>query len=121
MNAVTGEKIEDAAAVGGEKLGAEASFVLDVHFEQVEKPCPLRVYVGDIKRRSGANHSCRHEIRSMSRGQNSSLFEHEEHRVQTLCDGPMRGTTRRVACVQRTQVWVARILNREWARFEGLQ
>jgi hypothetical protein len=36
VNAVTGEKIQDASAVVGKELASGTSFVPDIHFEQVQ-------------------------------------------------------------------------------------
>ena len=51
VNAVSGEKIEDAPAIRGEKFRSEASFIRDVHFQDVQQRYPLRVHVIGIRRR----------------------------------------------------------------------
>ena len=62
VNAITGEKIENAAAVGREKLGAFTALVLHIHFEEVEQAHPLRIYVCSIGRDTGFNRSQRHLV-----------------------------------------------------------
>jgi hypothetical protein len=43
MDAVAGQKVQDATAVPGEQLGAEAALILNVHAKQVQQRDPLRV------------------------------------------------------------------------------
>jgi hypothetical protein len=45
VNAVTGEKIENAAPVRSEKLRSGAALVGNVHLEKIEQFYPLRIYV----------------------------------------------------------------------------
>ena len=44
VDAVAGKKVEDAAAVFGVQFAASATFVTDVHVQDVEEGDPLRVY-----------------------------------------------------------------------------
>ena len=44
VNAVTGEKIENAPSVVGEQFHSQAPLVANIHLQQIEKPHPFRVY-----------------------------------------------------------------------------
>jgi hypothetical protein len=62
VNAISGEEIEDAPPVISEQFGTRAALVSDIHFQQVEQPDPLRIYVFGVEstyRRTNAacNHS----------------------------------------------------------------
>src|SRR5258706_5912243 len=45
VNAVAGQKIQDATAVFCDQLATKTAHVLDVHAEQIEQRDPLRVHV----------------------------------------------------------------------------
>ena len=49
MDAVAGEKIENAPAVGSKQLGPAASRVLLIHLQHVQQLYPLRVDVGIVE------------------------------------------------------------------------
>ena len=51
VDAVSREEIEDAPAIRREKFRSEASFIRNVHFQDVQQRDPLRVYVTGIRRR----------------------------------------------------------------------
>ncbi len=44
VDAIAGEEVEDAAAVGGKELGGGAAFRLHVHLQDLEQADPLRVH-----------------------------------------------------------------------------
>jgi hypothetical protein len=50
VDAVAGERIQNAAAVLGEQLAPKASFILDIHAEQIKQCHPLRVDVFPVLR-----------------------------------------------------------------------
>jgi hypothetical protein len=49
VNAVAGNKIQDAPAVGGVELGANAAHVINVHSQHIKQPYPLRIHVSFVK------------------------------------------------------------------------
>jgi len=49
VHAVAREEIQNAAAVGGEKFGGRAAFVLRIHLKNVKEVDPLRVDVIGIE------------------------------------------------------------------------
>ena len=46
VDAIPGEVVENAAAVGSKELTADAALVVDIHLQQIEQVNPLRIYVG---------------------------------------------------------------------------
>jgi hypothetical protein len=52
VHAISGIEIEDMRAIGGEKVGAEAIRVVDVHAQDIERSHPLRfdrLFVGRLR------------------------------------------------------------------------
>jgi hypothetical protein len=58
MDAVSGEKIENAAAIAREKLGSGTALVTNVHLQDFEQSYPVRVYMIRIKRVEGRRGGC---------------------------------------------------------------
>jgi hypothetical protein len=58
MDAVSGEEIENAAAIAGEKLGSETALVASIHLQDFEQPHPVRVYVICVERVEGRRRGC---------------------------------------------------------------
>jgi hypothetical protein len=50
VDAVSGNEIQDASPVDGVEFCANAAHVLDVHLQDIEQPCPLRVHVSFVER-----------------------------------------------------------------------
>jgi hypothetical protein len=49
VNAISGKKIENSAAILREQLYTLTAFVLNVHLQQVKQFHPLRIYVSAVK------------------------------------------------------------------------
>ncbi len=48
VHAISREEVQDGPSVAGLQLYAAATLVLNVHFEQIQQPDPLRVYVRSV-------------------------------------------------------------------------
>jgi hypothetical protein len=45
VNAIAREKVQKSASIRGKEFGSYATLVTNVHLEQVQEPCPLRIDV----------------------------------------------------------------------------
>ena len=63
VDAVSRQEIENPMAVRGEQLRSHAPFITKIHFQQIEKPNPLRIHVLRVSIR-GEAFSCWHGLKS---------------------------------------------------------
>ena len=50
VNAISGQEVQNSPAIAGKKLRSGASFVADIHLQNIEQPDPLRIDVAGIGR-----------------------------------------------------------------------